>query len=272
MKIVLCVKRDILGSLALNRLVRHLAGHELSVLLSDKVMAAERAPGTPADQLFFERDLIVDHLFPALDAAPPDNPQHLTFRGIAREYGIPVDIVDDINAPETVARLRDLAPDLMLSNRFDLIFKAEAIAVPRLGLFNLHPGALPQYRGLYAPFRALMNKEARMGCTLHAIDPGIDTGPVVDIAWIEADPKRSVLWHYSRLYVAGADRFARLVQDLEAGRTVQPMTQDETQATYYRYPDDETLEAFRKGGGRLVDTLEYREMLASYSSTETLPR
>lgn len=264
MRIVLCVKRDILGNLALNRLARHLANHELTVLLSDKVMAAERAPGAPADQLFYERDLVVDHLFPAIDAAPPANPQSLTFEGIAREHGITVDIVADINAPETVERLRDLAPDLMLSNRFDLIFKAEAIGVPRLGLYNLHPGALPRYRGLYAPFRALMNEDERMGCTLHAIDPGIDTGPVVDIAWIKADPSKSVLQHYAELYVAGADLFARMVEDVEQGKPVVPQPQDEADAVYYKYPSDDELEAFRQSGGRLVDTLEYRRLLDGY--------
>ncbi|MBU1000939.1 MAG: formyl transferase [Proteobacteria bacterium] len=265
MRIVLCVKRDILGNLALNRLARHLKSHELTVLLSDKVMPEERTPGSPADQLFFERDLPVDHLFPALDACPQTvEPRALTFNGLARKFGIDMEVVANINAPETLGRMRALQPDLMLSNRFDLIFRAEAIGVPRLGLFNLHPGALPHYRGLYAPFRALMNGEQKMGCTLHAIDPGIDTGPVVDIAWIAADRSKSVFWHYVQLYQAGADLFAELVAKIEGGWTPKAEPQQEGEATYYKYPNNDELEAFRKSGGKLFDTLEYRELLTDY--------
>ncbi|WP_461210168.1 formyl transferase [Desulfocurvus sp. DL9XJH121] len=267
MKLVLCVKRDILGNVALNRLAPALAAHEVTVLLSDKVMPEERAPGVPADQLFFERDLAVDHLFPALDAAPglPDA-ELLTFSGLARRHGMPMDIVRNINAPETVDRLRALAPDLMLSCRFDLIFREEAIRTPRLGLYNLHPGALPAYRGLYAPFRALVNGEERMGCTLHAIDPGIDTGPVVDIAWIKADPAKSVLRHYLELYVAGADLFLAMLRDVEAGKLPSATPQDQDRARYFKYPTDQEFEDFRRGGGRLYDTLEIRDVLSRFGS------
>lgn len=264
MKLTLCVKRDILGNIALNRLAPRLAEHDVTILLSDKVMAEERAPGIPADQLFFERDLVVEHLFPALDAAPPAEPTLRTFDGLAEQYGFGLDFVDDINAEATVERLHALAPDIMLSCRFDLIFREPAIRVPRLGLFNLHPGALPAYRGLYAPFRALMNGEKRMGCTLHAIDPGIDTGPVVEIAWIQADPTHSVLWHYMQLYKAGVDAFMRLFDRLQTGESVSPMPQDGEKATYYKYPEPDEFEAFRLSGGRLVDTLEYRDILYGF--------
>lgn len=264
MNVLLCVKRDILGNMALNRLAPGLAGHSVTVLLSDKVMAAERAPGAPADQLFFERDLVVDHFFPALDAAPRGDRPLETFAGLARRHGLLMETVRDVNAPEAVERLRSLAPDVMLSCRFDLIFRAEAIAVPRLGLYNLHPGALPAYRGLYAPFRALMNGDGRMGCTLHAIDPGVDTGPVAETAWIDADPDRSVFWHYLRLYEAGADLFLRRLPVLESGRPLDTTPQDPADAHYYGYPADEEFEAFRRSGGRLYDTLEYREILSGF--------
>ncbi|BBD08252.1 formyltransferase family protein [Desulfovibrio ferrophilus] len=265
MRIVCCVKRDLLGNIALNRLAKHLERHELTFLLSDKVMPEERTPGPPADQLFFERDLPIDHIFPALDACPKkDLPRRLTFDGLARKYSATMETIADINAPETIRRLHDLEPDIMLSNRFDLIFRTEAINVPRLGLFNLHPGALPQYRGLYAPFRALVNGESRMGCTLHAIDPGIDTGPVMDIAWINADRSKSVFWHYVQLYMGGADIFAELMTKLEDGQEIKATPQQEAEATYYKYPSSEELEAFRRAGGKLFDTLEYREILSTY--------
>src|SRR5262249_43615919 len=56
----------------------------------------------------------------------------------------------------------------------------------RLGVLNAHMGLLPAYRGMnVAEWAAL--EGATVGCTVHLIDSGIDTGPMlatqeVDIA------------------------------------------------------------------------------------------
>lgn len=46
-------------------------------------------------------------------------------------------------------------------------------------VYNLHPGYLPWGRGMYPVFWALWDDEPA-GCTLHVMDDGIDTGPIVD--------------------------------------------------------------------------------------------
>lgn len=45
-------------------------------------------------------------------------------------------------------------------------------------IYNIHPGLLPWGRCYYPVFWALWNDEPA-GCTLHIIDDGIDTGPIV---------------------------------------------------------------------------------------------
>jgi methionyl-tRNA formyltransferase len=45
-------------------------------------------------------------------------------------------------------------------------------------MYNLHPGYLPWGRGYYPVFWALWDGEAA-GATLHEIDSGVDTGPIV---------------------------------------------------------------------------------------------
>jgi methionyl-tRNA formyltransferase len=45
-------------------------------------------------------------------------------------------------------------------------------------IYNIHPGLLPYGRCYYPVFWALWNNEPA-GCTLHVIDEGIDTGPIV---------------------------------------------------------------------------------------------
>ncbi len=59
------------------------------------------------------------------------------------------------------------------------IFTADEIAAHRLGIVNLHLAPLPEYRGRYSATHALLAGERRFGVTLHYVDAGIDTGPVI---------------------------------------------------------------------------------------------
>lgn len=47
-------------------------------------------------------------------------------------------------------------------------------------LFNIHFSLLPKYKGMYTSAIPLLNGEVKSGVTLHKIDRGIDTGPVID--------------------------------------------------------------------------------------------
>ena len=47
-------------------------------------------------------------------------------------------------------------------------------------LFNFHFSLLPKYRGCHTNFFQIFNGEKFSGVTLHKIDNGIDTGPILD--------------------------------------------------------------------------------------------
>jgi len=44
---------------------------------------------------------------------------------------------------------------------------------------NVHPSLLPRHPGLDAPGQALTAGDTRSGCTVHLVDRGVDTGPVL---------------------------------------------------------------------------------------------
>jgi hypothetical protein len=69
------------------------------------------------------------------------------------------------------------APDLVVSVLTDHIFTRDEIAV--CPIVNLHPAPLPEYRGCNSYTHAIINNEAQYGVTLHRVDAGIDTGPII---------------------------------------------------------------------------------------------
>lgn len=264
MKILVCTKRDLAGCLVLNEVLERLAGHRLMVLLSDKTRPVEKAVPELAEMKFFERDLPVDTLFPLLDAVGADGARLSTFAGCAARHAVPVKVVGDINGPAGEALVRDFAPDLILSVRFSLIFKRNIFEIPPLGTYNVHPGALPRYAGLFAPFRCMMEGGDRIGCTLHRVDDGIDTGPVAGIGWLPVRADRSLLWHVVQTYRPGLDLFYAALADMEAGRPVRLEVQDRAQRVYGSLPDAESFKAFHGRGFRLFDPAEYMDLLSGF--------
>lgn len=63
-----------------------------------------------------------------------------------------------------------------------LLFYTRIIAPPlieQLATFNIHPSALPAFPGMGAVRRALRAGADHIGATLHIVDSGLDTGPIV---------------------------------------------------------------------------------------------
>src|SRR4029079_15651556 len=52
-------------------------------------------------------------------------------------------------------------------------------SVPRHGVVNVHHGGVPEYRGGPPLFWELADGRETVGFTVHRIDAGIDTGPVL---------------------------------------------------------------------------------------------
>ena len=69
--------------------------------------------------------------------------------------------------------------DLGISVQYHLIFKKKLISKFYHSLVNLHMGPLPEYRGCNQFTFAIINKESEFGTTIHVVDEGIDSGPIL---------------------------------------------------------------------------------------------
>lgn len=85
----------------------------------------------------------------------------------------------DINTPATAELLRSLAPDVLVTSWAPLL-KPAIYQTARLAAVNVHWGITPAYRGQDPVFWAMyFGDYENLGVTIHHLDEGIDTGPVL---------------------------------------------------------------------------------------------
>ena len=162
----------------------------------------------------------------------PDRPrgrgQHAAASAVAGEaesLGLTVLKPADVNAFESRARLRELAPDLLAVVAYGMILEPESLALGRLGAINLHGSRLPDYRGASPVQRALWDGRTTTGVTTIWMDAGIDTGDMILQRWCVIEPTDTAGTLAPRLATLGAPLLAEslvLAHGGKAPRRPQP--------------------------------------------------
>jgi methionyl-tRNA formyltransferase len=122
-----------------------------------------------------------------------------------------------INHPKVTELARQRNPDVIAVFGTTLI-KPPLLGQGRLGMVNLHGGLSPEYRGADCTFWALYNGEPeKVGCTLHYIDAGIDTGRLIAHVCPEVKPADDELTLFWRAVRDGAEVYAELLNHIACG-------------------------------------------------------
>lgn len=100
-------------------------------------------------------------------------------RELAEANKIPY-LTSSINEPENIERVRQIAPDFLLSFYYRNMIKPELLEIPARGALNLHGSYLPKYRGRVPVNWAVINGENETGATLHYMVAKPDAGDIVD--------------------------------------------------------------------------------------------
>jgi methionyl-tRNA formyltransferase len=89
-----------------------------------------------------------------------------------------------VRAPESVAQIAALQPDLGVLADYGQIIPRALLDLPRLGILNVHPSMLPRHRGATPIQAAIAAGDSRTGVTIIRMDEGVDTGPIVaTVGW-----------------------------------------------------------------------------------------
>lgn len=128
---------------------------------------------------------------------------------LARAAGVPTAVVAAGDFPDRGAwdeglaeAVRVFRPDLVVTAGFMRI-----IGEPLLGRFpgrivNTHPALLPAFPGAHAVRDALAAGVAVTGCSVHLVDAGMDTGPVIARAEVAVRPGDDEASLHERIKVA----------------------------------------------------------------------
>jgi methionyl-tRNA formyltransferase len=151
----------------------------------------------------------------------------------ARVHEIPCHRIRNINAPETLALLRRLAPDMIFIFGWSQLVSKEVLAIPTKGCIGAHPALLPRNRGRHPLIWALAEGRTEGGLTFFYLDEGADSG---DILWQKRFPialtdDAGAL--YGKIKALAAEGIREFLPRLKDG-TVPRVPQDHSLATYGR--------------------------------------
>lgn len=266
MKILFCTRNDLKGNLALNHFLREvdLKKYEVKVILSRHISKNETIIEELINYEFLECYLM-DTIFELVERNNPGGKReqkNYSFDQLSARYGVEIRQMGKPAESDYLDFLDSYKPDLMLSCRYDYIFKENVINRPTIGILNVHPGALPEYRGLMAPFYALKNGEEQLGVTVHWIDNGIDTGNVIAIDYLEGDKEKAVFDYYIELYLLGVSRLLTLLDPIHRGEEIEGRVQDG--GGYNSSPGVEDFINFRREGFKMFDYANYIDIIKKY--------
>ncbi|GAA5495307.1 formyltetrahydrofolate-dependent phosphoribosylglycinamide formyltransferase [Rubritalea squalenifaciens DSM 18772] len=109
----------------------------------------------------------------------------------ARKAGLRAEVIDcggfktkfpDDKQAEVARRLKEAGVELVCLAGFMRLVKQPMLDAYPERILNIHPSLLPNYPGLMAWKQAVEDGAAESGCTVHYVDAGMDTGPIIEQA------------------------------------------------------------------------------------------
>ncbi len=110
--------------------------------------------------------------------------------------------------------LIDHEPKLIVLAGFMRILPESVVKRFANQILNSHPSLLPKYRGLAAVAQALAAGDSETGATLHLVDQGVDTGPIVEQVVVRVLPQDTNQELHQRIKLAEQALLPKIVHSL----------------------------------------------------------
>ncbi len=119
---------------------------------------------------------------------------------------------------EYINALREAGVELVVLAGFMRMIKQDLLAAFPGRIMNIHPSLLPSFRGLAAWKQAVDYGARFSGCTVHFVDPDMDTGPVILQAAVPVMPDDTPALLHQRIQVEEHKIYPEAIRLFAAGR------------------------------------------------------
>jgi len=89
-------------------------------------------------------------------------------------------------------------------------------------LLNIHPSLLPDFPGAHAHRDAIEAKVSRSGCTVHFVDSGMDSGPIIAQSSVEISPSDNEKSLSEKIKIEEHRLYPEVIDRLSAGEIESP--------------------------------------------------
>ncbi len=138
----------------------------------------------------------------------------------SRELGLALLQPIRVRRPEAVEALKALAPDLVVLADYSQLIPRVLLDLPPRGFLNLHPSALPRWRGA-APIPAtILAGDTESAVTLMILTEEMDAGPIVAVEPLAVRDGDTAVTLEERAAEAAARLLVRALPEWLAGRLV----------------------------------------------------
>lgn len=158
----------------------------------------------------------------ALVASDKESAPALAF---ASERGLPTAVVKPKDYADRAAwdaaladRIASVAPDLVVLAGFMRIVGSAMLARFPHRIVNVHPALLPSFPGTDGPAQAIAKGVRIAGCTVHLVDAGVDTGPILAQAAVPVLPGDDAHALHARIQVYEHRLLPAVVDAIARGR------------------------------------------------------
>jgi len=119
-------------------------------------------------------------------------------RPLAAKHGVRVIEAANVNRPEVLEKLREIAPDYIMVIGWSQILKPELFAAAKRDLIGYHPALIPENRGRAVLPWTILQRKRRTGATLFWLDQGVDTGDILVQRALELGPDETATTLYAK--------------------------------------------------------------------------
>lgn len=170
----------------------------------------------------------------------PDRPQGrgrkilpTPIKKIARDKGLEVFQPENINDEESIKKIKEFNPDIILVVAYGQILSSHILNIPKIGCINIHGSLLPKYRGAAPINRAIMNGEKETGITFMFMKEKVDAGEIIFQEKIDILADETCRELYYRLSDLSAKSLPKLLEKIKSGK-IERISQDNKLVTFAR--------------------------------------